>query len=537
MSGHPNPRPPAQWLDVELVFGLFEAIADPRPTWLRLVDADARVIVELGPTPIGQDAIESAEVRVGTELLGTISIAVEDGAAVDATGGAMLAEVVARILTDAASHEVELESLTTDLMDKYEEVTLLLDLSRAFRSDVDLDELCAVALEKAVEAVAPDTAWVALAPSDTAPLVVTASYRPGPQVGLEVPRGGGVAGILAARREMLLLHPGDQRPASVAVWADETRALLGVPLTVEEGGEVDGAIVVVAGPSRRFTAGEQRLLSTIASQLGAAVRDQRRLAAVRDAQRVQQELDIAASIQLGLLPRQPPVFPAGDVAGLCVPAASVGGDYYDLYVDQEGRLAVVVADVAGHSISSALMMTAARAVLRRELLAGSDPDAVLEATNTTLHDDLAGAGLFITIFCARFDPRTGILEYANGGQTLPLLARSDGAVQELDAEGLPAGFLPDAQYELGRTTFGAGDRLLLMTDGVVEARGAGGDLFGEERTRDLVAAHRGGSRALVDHVFTEVRAWMGDRPQADDVTLVAVTALEAVDGAREQPPR
>ncbi len=525
MSGHPNPRPPAEWLDVELVFGLFAAIADPRPTWLRLVDADARVIVELGPPPIGQDAIASAEVRVGTELLGTICIAVEDGAADHETGGAMLAEVVARILTDAAYHEVELESLTTELMDKYEEVTLLHDLTRAFRPDLDVDALCAVALEKAVEAMAPDTAWVAVAPDDIAPLVVTASYRPGPEVGLVVPRGGGVAGILAARRETLLLHPGDPRPASVAAWADESRALLGVPLAVEEDGEVDGAIVVVAGPSRRFTAGEGRLLGTIANGLGAAVRDQRRLAALRDAERVQQELDIAASIQLGLLPREPPVFEAGDLAGLCVPAASVGGDYYDLYVDQEGRLAMVIADVAGHSISSALMMTAARAVLRRELLAGSDPSAVLDATNTTLHDDLAGAGLFITIFCARFDPRTGILEYANGGQTLPVLARSDGTVQELDAEGFPAGFLPGAPYELGRTTFGAGDRLLLMTDGVVEARGTDGDMFGEQRVLDLVAGHRGGARALVDDVFAEARAWMGGRPQADDVTLVAVAAV------------
>jgi sigma-B regulation protein RsbU (phosphoserine phosphatase) len=106
-----------------------------------------------------------------------------------------------------------------------------------------------------------------------------------------------------------------------------------------------------------------------------------------------------------------------------------------------------------------------------------------------------------------------------------VLARSDGTVQELDAEGFPAGFLPGAPYELGRTTFGAGDRLLLMTDGVVEARGTDGDMFGEQRVLDLVAGHRGGARALVDDVFAEARAWMGGRPQADDVTLVAVAAV------------
>jgi sigma-B regulation protein RsbU (phosphoserine phosphatase) len=172
------------------------------------------------------------------------------------------------------------------------------------------------------------------------------------------------------------------------------------------------------------------------------------------------------------------------------------------------------------------MMTLARGVLRREILVGHAPHEVLAATNATLHDDLAGAGLFITIFCARLDPATGILEYANAGQTLPLLRRADGTVQELDAEGMPAGFLPDVEYDAGSTPFGPDDRLLLVTDGVVEARGDDGEFFGEARLHDLVAGHAGGAAALVDDVFSAVGAWMGTQPQTDDVTLVALAGRQ-----------
>lgn len=524
MSDTASQGDPHEWVDLQVVDGLFTELLRLRPTWLQLADAAHTTLVERGHRPTEPERIVTAEVRAGSDLLGTVSVAASTADA-DGSDGAPFAEMVARLIAEAAYREVELESLTNELMDKYEEVTLLLDLSRAFRSDLDVDALSAVALEQAVAALEPERAWVAIAADGEAPLQVTAVHGPGPDLRAVVARGSGAAGLVAARREPLLLHPGEQRSAEIARWAGAGEALLGVAIAPEEDGEVDGAIIVVDGSSRRFTAGENRLLATIAAQLGSAVRDQRRLLTVREAERVQQELDIAASIQLGLLPQKAPSFAGTDLAGLCLPAASVGGDYYDLYVDRQGRLAVVIADVAGHSISSALLMTAARGVLRAEMLAGHAPNEVLAATNETLHDDLAGAGLFITIFCGRLDAGTGVFEYANGGQTLPILARADGTVEELDADGLPAGFLPEADFELGQVPFGPGDRLLLMTDGVVEARGPDDEMFGEARAMNLVASHEGDAQQLVDAIHDAVGAWTGGRPQADDITLVGVVGL------------
>ena len=142
-----------------------------------------------------------------------------------------------------------------------------------------------------------------------------------------------------------------------------------------------------------------------------------------------------------------------------MPAANVGGDYYDFFVDEGGRISLVIADVAGHSIGSALMMAMARTILRRELHEGSDPAAVIAATNAALFDDLVRSSLFLTVFCVRFEPLTGVLEYANGGHNPPLLRRASGEMLELDADGAAVGILRDVEFERGRVELAHGDAL------------------------------------------------------------------------------
>jgi sigma-B regulation protein RsbU (phosphoserine phosphatase) len=137
------------------------------------------------------------------------------------------------------------------------------------------------------------------------------------------------------------------------------------------------------------------------------------------------EVDMAAGIQAGLLPTAPPRVAGADVAGLCLPAATVGGDYFDHMIDHEGRLVLLIADVAGHSIGSALLMAMARSVLRREVAGGATPAEVLGATNAEMYSDLVNVGLFITMFCAVYDPADGALSFANAGHNPPVLARRD----------------------------------------------------------------------------------------------------------------
>jgi sigma-B regulation protein RsbU (phosphoserine phosphatase) len=202
----------------------------------------------------------------------------------------------------------------------------------------------------------------------------------------------------------------------------------------------------------------------------------------------------------------------------------VGGDYFDYLLDADGRLVLLVADVAGHSMSSALLMAMARSILRREIGHAPGPAKLLDATNRTLFADLVNAELFITAFCAVYDPRQRKLEFANAGHNHPLLRRaSDGSVQELDTDGVTLGILEDGGYEEASTELDPGDLLLLYTDGVVEAADPEQDQFGDERLSELLAGSDGATPAeLIDSVLEAVEGHTDGQPQRDDVTLVAL---------------
>lgn len=244
---------------------------------------------------------------------------------------------------------------------------------------------------------------------------------------------------------------------------------------------------------------------------------------VEQQRELQNEVAMAAGIQRSLLPTEPPAVEGADVAGLCRPAANVGGDYYDLMLDDRGRLAMLVADVAGHSIGSALLMAMARSILRREIGQGAPPSEVLAATNAAMFGDLVNTGLFITMFCAIYDPAGGGLTYANAGHNPAILARGDGTTAELDGDGAAIGILEDVAFEERTASIGAGDCLLLYTDGAVEALGPDDEPFGEARLAETVtAAAAAGARAVVDRVAGALDDFTAGAHQRDDITLVAL---------------
>jgi serine phosphatase RsbU (regulator of sigma subunit) len=234
------------------------------------------------------------------------------------------------------------------------------------------------------------------------------------------------------------------------------------------------------------------------------------------------EVGRAATLQRQLLPDRPPDAARMELAGACLPAADVGGDYFDFLVDRQGRVTLLVADVAGHGIASALLMAMVRQVARREVLAGSPPGTVLSVANRDLYDDLVTVELFVTVFCARVDLAGGRVEFANAGHNRPLLRRADGTLEELDADGMAIGLVDDVAFEDAARPFGPGDSLVLYTDGVVEAEDAGGAALGDAALRALVTGLGGAPpEVTVARVVGAVREHVGARPVRDDVTVVA----------------
>ena len=413
--------------------------------------------------------------------------------------------------------ERQLEEMTAELLDRYEELTVLYELGASLASEFDVDRIAEIAVRRAAEATGAGKGIVALEREDglyAAALLGAVRLTP-----------GGLTEYVARTGRELLLHEDEPGPDGVARDVADG-AVLSVPLAPPGDASPLGALTLATKTNGgRFSAGDAKLANAVASQLAAAVYRSRLVSSLRATEAVRRELEIAAGIQRTLLPSAPPAVEGAEIAALCMPAANVGGDYYDFVVDGEGRVSFVIADVAGHSIGSALMMAMARSILRRELAEGNDPASVLGATNGALFDDLVRSALFLTVFCARFDPATGLLEYANGGHNPPLVRRSSGGHVELDADGAAVGILRDVEFEPGALALDVGDTLLLYTDGVTEAIGPDGEQFGEERLRATFGDLR--PQELVDTLYSASRAHAGvGSAQGDDVTLVAVRREE-----------
>ncbi len=242
---------------------------------------------------------------------------------------------------------------------------------------------------------------------------------------------------------------------------------------------------------------------------------------------IRRDMQLARQIQLSLLPAAPPELPGAVLAGLCIPAAHVGGDYFDYFRREDGAVNMVIADVSGHSIGAALMMVEARSVLRARVHFVTAPGEILASLNDLLYADLSQSGLFITLFYVRYDPTTRIMTYANGGHVQPLLFRpSERSCWKLDAEGLILGIRKGVAFEEKQLQMEEGEVLLLYTDGITEAESGAGELFGVERLCTVVAAHASGSpQGVIDAVLREVAAFRGGVPQEDDVAMIAMKVV------------
>lgn len=243
--------------------------------------------------------------------------------------------------------------------------------------------------------------------------------------------------------------------------------------------------------------------------------------------RMLRDMELARQIQSSLLPSVPPELAGTELAGCCVPATHVGGDYYDYFLREDGVVDMVIADVSGHSIGAALLMVEARSVLCAQVHSFTRPGEILASLNDVLYEDLNQAGLFITLFYVKYDPLSRTLTYANAGHVLPLISRtSEISCWELDTEGLILGVRKTVAFEEKQLQMQEGDVLLLYTDGITEAQNAEGELFGIARLCDILRNNRSLSPgSIIDAVLREVSAFTGTTTLADDVAMIVMKIL------------
>jgi serine phosphatase RsbU (regulator of sigma subunit) len=245
-------------------------------------------------------------------------------------------------------------------------------------------------------------------------------------------------------------------------------------------------------------------------------------------ERQAQELRIARDIQQALLPSEITAPDGWSISTHYQPARVVGGDLYDLLPLPDGRLGLVIGDVAGEGVPAALLMATTRTVIRSVVAQGSTaPSEVLAKANALLYPDTP-PNLFVTCLFAVLDPATGQLRYANAGHVAPLRRGAvTGQVDQLRARGMPLGLLPGSAYEEKEATLGVGETVLFYSDGVVEAHDTRRDMFDVPRLTAVAAAGEPTGAALIQRVLGELERFTGPGwEQEDDVTLLTLERLE-----------
>lgn len=295
------------------------------------------------------------------------------------------------------------------------------------------------------------------------------------------------------------------------------------PITVE--GEPIGVLSAFSRTAKGvFTEEFVELFGSLAGQVGVAWRNAQQAERLMVAREQQRELEIAKTIQLGLLPTSIPQIPGVSLAGICVPAKDVGGDYYDFLMQPDGGLGLVIADVSGHNVGAALLMAETRTLIRARCDRVVAPRDTLVDLNRFFYEDLTRAELFVSMFVLEYRPENRQAVFASAGHPPPLLWRNRSkTIERLDAEGLILGVRQEFPYEQESLVLEPEDVLLLYTDGVTEAANDYGVLFGEDRLMELLRdAHEATPGELLDRIFDQVRLFAGTHSFQDDVSVVVM---------------
>jgi len=354
--------------------------------------------------------------------------------------------------------------------------------------------------------------------------------------GCSVPAGGLLAGRLRGYPYPLPLTEGDFETWSRWAAAEKPRhvaeisslraagAALAVPLLAKN--EIAG-ILLLGPPVGRaeYGAAEKRALRNCAGQFALMIENARLTERMVEQERLNRDLQLAVEVQKRLFPDQPPVSTTMELAGMSLPARSVGGDYYD-FLDLGGqRIGIALADVAGKGVAAALIMSVVQASLRILATEENISLATLAARmNRFLHRS-TGSNAYATFFYGQIDERARQLRYVNAGHNPPCLLRcaADQSIEELPAGGTVIGLFPQSSYEESAVDLRPGDVLIAFTDGVPEAQNPQEEEFGEERLKNLLrqSAHLPVAE-IASTIAGELKTWIDDAAQYDDLTFILV---------------
>lgn len=425
-----------------------------------------------------------------------------------------------RYIPGEAEHT--LFSMTEELVSSYEMINTLIDLGEWLAVSPDLDLFMNGALERLCQVTGAETAYVRLGNSSGLQLLkqwgeTNASTQPC----LDPQSSGTEMDVFRSGDEITLplnsiLPPGDPMDGLLV-------SGFVTPILFKE--QRRGVLVLGrTSPSQFFNAGQLKVARVVAEYLGLALtlgelQEQRGAEA-----RALRDLQIAAEIQLSLMPQK---FPAGgglDVFGTCRPALRAGGDYFDFITLPDQSTLALIADVMGKGLPAAILATMLRTNFRACVAIGlHDPAPILAEINRLMSEDLIKLEMFITVGCAWIAPDRSTIRFASAGHPAILLLRQNGQWEELAGNGMPIGVLANCSYEGSSATLLPGDTLLLYTDGIAEAMDPEGQMFDIPGIQQsLCHLPASASQTIVLNLLSAVDTFAAHAPPSDDRTAIAI---------------
>ncbi len=430
------------------------------------------------------------------------------------------------------------------------QLQFLVEASQVLNSTLDLAELLALILKLALREIGADRGsvymvdqerreiWTTLAEGLALP-ALRAGAAGLEQQEIRLAFGRGVAGYVAETGRVLNVADAYSCPQFDRSFDERlnyrTRTLLCMPIRNRNGDTV-GVLQLINKLTGQFIKEDEEFLNTLSVHMALALENARLHRELLEKQRLERELQLARGIQRSLLPDSPPFVPGYDLAVLNEPCYEVGGDYYDFLALGPNTLLVVVADVEGKGVSSAMIMSNLQATLRALVMHLHSLEVITLSLNEMILADTRSEK-FLSCFLGLIDTRRHGLHYINAGHIPPVVVRRSGEVIPLEEGGMVIGLFNTVQYERGSLELMPGDIMLCCTDGIIEACNKEHQEFGCERLVELVQrnAHLS-ARELVELVGREVTEFSKGGGHVDDKVLVVVKVLEELDPLAKADP-
>ena len=419
---------------------------------------------------------------------------------------------------------LEVEHAANELAERYEEINLLYSISEILGRTVSLEEGAATILKEVSETVGAHRASILIHDHTSSSLQVIARIggEDIPTAPIALDDTCSVSAHVFRTLHSIIVEAGEME--CDAERGFRSGAMLTVPIlwTAVDGSEPLGVVNLSDRRSgQAFTAGDLKLVTAIASQIGAAIQNARLVRQSLDQQRLQQEMQLAHDLQMKLLPDAGHVSPEATVAARVVPAEDVGGDFYNLYRLSHDRIGVMIGDVSGHGYQAALIMALTMSASAIHAQGTDDPAEMLRRLYVSVKEELNTTEMFVSALYAVVDRENGVLRYGNMGHPHAFVISRNGDVERLRAGGPPLGMLDEAPDSEARPWDVGGDVLLLFTDGIADARNRDGRRFDEGPVIQCVIEHRDEPPAqIAGRVFALLDQYTGDVARRDDLTLV-----------------